>query len=302
MNKAILALLFSISLSPLFAQFHLSFSGGYCLPLASSFSSVNETEFQNTGFPQYYTVSQQITRTSYGQGGNIALALDWFSKNNFGCGLKLNALISSHYSYSANVNYLDGTSANFNFTDKPFSFQFAPHISIKHDFKTVSPILEIGLLAGITNVRQDYQAAYSTGNEVVSSINNHGSVMIGFYSSFGLAFKVAKVVRITLALNCSAGSYSPSQWDRTSFTVNGVDQMNNLPVSEKQGTYVKQLDLNTTQPTNQPHQDLKFSFPFSNVGINAGIAFVLIKNTKPAKEIKDENAKERIRKKWEDTY
>lgn len=302
MKKAIISLLFCVSIIPSFAQFQLSVSGGYCLPLASSFNSVNQTEYQNQGFPQYYTANQQITRTSYGQGGNIALALDWFSKSNIGCGLKLNAMISSHYSYSANVNYVDGTTANFNFTDKPFSFQFVPHISVKHDFKIVSPILEMGMLVAVTNVVDDYQAAYSTGDVVQSSINHHGSVMLGFYSSLGLAFKVSKAVRITLAVNCSAGSYSPSQWDRTSFVVNGMDQLSYLPVSEKQGTYVKQLDLTASQPANQPHQDLKFSVPFSNVGINAGIIFVLFKNEKLAKEIKDERIKGRQKKTWEDTY
>jgi hypothetical protein len=286
MKKTIITLLFSACISSsLFSQsFTIALTGGYCLPIASSFNSKSAIEFQNAGFPSFYTAQQNLAYTSYGQGGNIALSFDWFSKKNIGCGLKLNAMISSPYSYTAAVTYLNSNSANYSFTDKPFSFQFIPHISFKHDFKVVDPILEMGMLIGITNVKEDYQANYTSGDVVNSTINNHGNVLLGFYSSLGLAFKVSKTVRIMLTVNCSAGSYSPSQWDRTSFTVNGMDQMSYLSTSQKQGTFVKQLDLTAPQSSNQPHQQLKYSVPFSNVGINAGFSFLLGKKKDRVKD------------------
>ena len=299
MKKTIVTCLFFVSISAsLFAQpFMISIAGGFCAPIASSFNSTYETEFQNQGFPKYYTAYQSLKYTSYGQGGNFAFAFDWFSKYNIGCGINMNTLISSPYSYSAFVTYLNGGSATFDFTDHPSSFQFIPHIDFKHNFKIVSPILQMGMLIGITHVKQDYQADYSSGGVVTSSINLHGGALLGFYSSLGLAFKVSKVVRITLGVNCSVGSYSPSRWDRTSFEVNGSSQLSSLPISQTQGVYVTKLDLTAAQSSGEPSRNLKFAIPFSNVGFDAGIAFAF-----QNKAIEKHEKVRHVKEKWVDTY
>ena len=302
MKKVLFTLLFSTSISALFAQFNLSLTGGYCLPVASSFHAKSRAELQNQNFPNYYTTQESLSYTSFGQGGNIALSLDWFSKKNIGCGLKLNALISSPYTSTAAVSYLNGSSANFTYVEKPFSFQFIPHISFKHDFKKVSPILEMGMLIGITNIKEDYHAESTSGGVLQSTINNSGGALIGFYSSLGLAIRMSRTARFMVGLTCSAGSYSPTQWERKSYVVNGQDQMQYLSTSQKQGTYVKQLDLTASQPSGQPDQELKYSAAFSNIGINIGFSFVLAKKQKPTDEKSKQIQEERTRKLWQDTY
>lgn len=252
-------------------------TGGYCAPIASSFSSITAKEIEIQAAPYFYSDYRSLRSASYGQGGNVAFGFNWFSKKDFGCGLKLNALISSPFSYTTYVSYLSGNSATYNFKDKPFSFQFIPHLSFKHDFKVVSPVIEMGALIGITHVKEDYQATYSSGDVLQSSINNHGGALIGFYSSLGLSFKVSRVVRIMLSVNCSVGSYSPTDWERTSFVVNGVDQLIKLTPSQTYGVYVKELDPTASQSTGVPHRDLKYSVPFSNVGFNAGFSFNFVK-------------------------
>jgi hypothetical protein len=285
-----------------FAQsFALSVTGGYCLPLASSFQSQSQVEVQTANLPNYYTTQQNVVYKSFGQGGNIALSFDWFSKKNIGCGMKLNAMISSPYTSTASVSYLSAPySGNFTFTNKPFSFQFIPHINFKHDFKVVSPILEMGMLIGITNDIESYEAKYGTGDVAQSTINHHGNVMLGFYSSLGLSFRISGAVRFILAGTCTAASYSPSKWDRTSYVFDGQDRLSNLSVGDKQGVYVKQLDLTAPQPANQPHQSLKYSMPFSNFGINVGFSFVVSK--RPKTEAEKRLKEERTRKLWQDTY
>ena len=268
-------------------SFNIGISGGYDIPIASSFNYTKTVEFENQNFPHYYSTYHELANTSYGKGGNIAVTMDWYSAKNIGCGLKLNALISTPFSSSEDVFYLNGTKATFNFTDKPFSFQFVPHINFKHDFNKVSPYLEMGMLAGITHITQDYDAKNNTGSEIKSSINNKGNVLLGFYSSLGVAIKMSQVVHFTASVNCSAGSYSPAKWERTSFVVNGVDQLSSLRPSEKQGIYIKQLDLTATQSMYQPSQSLKYAVPFSNVGVNVGFLFVLgTKKTRTPEQIK----------------
>jgi hypothetical protein len=262
-------------------------AGGYCAPLASDTRSVDEIQFENSNFPRYYASYENLKSVSYGQGGNIAFYFDWFSKKNIGCGLKLNAMIGSPFSHTATVYYIDGTVGDYSFEDKGFSFQFIPHINFKHEFKRVTPILELGMLIGVTNIEQSYHASFSKGYQINSTVNDHGNALIGFYSSLGLAFKVSKVVRITLAMTCSAGSYSPSAWSRTSYVVNGQDQLAYLAVGQKEGEYVNELNLKATQSNNVPHQSLKYSAPFSNIGFNAGLAFEIARK-KSKEKIKEE--------------
>lgn len=119
--------LFVVFSSVLSAQsFNIGVSGGYDIPIASSFNYLNSVDYQNQAFPYYYSTYHSLTRTSYGKGGNIAVTMDWYSNKNIGCGLKINALISTPFKYSDNVNYLNGIDATYNFTDKPFSFSL-PH-------------------------------------------------------------------------------------------------------------------------------------------------------------------------------
>ena len=185
---------------------HIGLSGGYCIPLATDLQTLNAIQIENYGYPPFYTSYRAVTPKSSGQGGNIAIHVDWFSKHNIGFGLKLNALFSSPISYSYLVNYLNGAVVKYDYKDKPFSFQFMPHASFKHDFKVVSPVLEMGMLIGVTNVVQDYNAISNYGETSTSSMRLYGNVLLGFYSSLGLAFRVSPAVSIPLAVNCSAGS------------------------------------------------------------------------------------------------
>lgn len=297
-TSLLLLIAFSAMLSA--QSFNIGISGGYDVPIASSFNNVNLTEFETQNFPFYYSTYHKLVYTSYGKGGNIAVNLDWYSAKNIGCGLKLNALISTPFSYFDYVTYLNGTTATFNLTDKPFSFQFIPHINFKHDFNKVSPYLEMGMLVGITHITQDYDAQNSLGSEIKSSANNYGNVLLGFYSSLGVAIKISQVVRFTASVNCSAGSYSPAKWERTAFFVNGVDQLKNLNTSEKQGIYVKELDLSAPQSGYQPKQSLKYAVPFSNVGINVGFLFVIA--TKNALTTDQVKRREKIKKEINTNY
>lgn len=267
-----------VSVSSIHSQaVHIGVSGGYCLPLATDYGTVHAEQFEINYYPHYYTGYRKITPRSSGQGANLAMNIDWFSKSNIGLGLKLNALFSSPVAYSYRVEYLGGTIVNYDYTSKAFSFQFVPHASFKHDFKVVSPVLEMGMLIGLNKVNESYNAASASGGRQSSDMNINGNIMLGFYSSLGLAFRVSPVIRLSLAVNCTAGSYSPSKWERTSFFANGVNRLNDLSTFDREGIFVKELDQTSPQQSNEPRRELKYAMPFSNVGINAGIIFVLSK-------------------------
>jgi len=105
----------------------------------------------------------------------------------------------------------------------------------------------------------------------------------------GLSFNVSKVVKINLVVNCVAGSYSPAKWKRTSFTLDGKDQMKALNTSQKEGQYVKELNLTASQGANEPSSDLKYSAAFSTMGVTTGICFVIAKKQRKVTKTNEPN-------------
>jgi len=75
-----------------------------------------------------------------------------------------------------------------------------------------------------------------------------------------------------------ASSYSPTHWERTSYRVNGTEYLNQLATSDRYGNYVKEINSSTPQVSTSWRQSLKYSAPFSNVGLNVGFAFILARH------------------------
>lgn len=276
-------LLITLFCSKTFSQTTTTFdiSGGYCFPLAQSTEAVVLSQAQSTTPPHYYTTYASLKRMSYGQGGCLAVNLNWFSKKNIGFGVKLNLLFGSAFKHSTTLATATTGTEYYTFSDKSFSFQFIPHICFRHDFKKVSPVLEAGMIVGMVQINQNYTITSTFYNEQIQTkVRDYGGVMLGFYSSLGLCFNVSEVVKISLALNCIAGSYSPTKWERTSFFVDGFNKMDALSISQLKGEYVKELDLQASQSSQQPRQSLKYSAAMSNIGITAGICFKLNKRNK----------------------
>ena len=264
----------------------IDISGGYCLPIAQSTEALVNYRVQVSTPPHTYTTYAKLKRVSYAQGGCVALNFNWYSKKNIGFGLKLNAQIGSAFKNKTVLIAPSTGTEYYDFTDKAFSFQFIPHLCFKHDFKKVSPVLEAGMVVGLTEINHTYTATSSFYSETINSrVRDNGGVMLGFYSSLGVMFHVSKVVKINLAVNCIAASYSPTDWQRKSFHVNGIDRMNLLNTSQRQGQYVKELDLQASPNPGDPDKSLKYSAAMSSVGLTAGICFSIGRqNKKPVKK------------------
>ncbi|MES2621175.1 MAG: hypothetical protein V4615_10015 [Bacteroidota bacterium] len=256
----------------------LDVMGGYCFSIAPSTEATVKNVSQIAVYPYYATTYAQVKRMSYGKGGNLSFNFNWYSKKNIGFGFKGNILFGSSFKYSNYVTTISAGKETFDYTDNSFSVQLIPHLCFRHDYKVVGPVLEAGMIIGMAQIEHHYTATSSVySGTIKSTVREHGNALLGFYSSVGLSFNVSKVVKINLAVNCVAGSYSPSKWKRTSFTLDGKDQMMALNTSQKQGEYVKELDFTASQGTDVPSLDLKYSAAFSNVGVTTGVCFIITK-------------------------
>jgi hypothetical protein len=283
---AIVLLLISLSTQVIAQAVTIDLTGGYCAPIAPGTRAINRTVYEIPVAPYYFTSEATVKTVSFGKGGQVALGFNWYSKKNIGFGIKLNAMISSPFAYTTRVYYINSYVADYSFTDKPFCFQFIPHFSFRHEFKVVNPVIEAGMIIGIASIKQDYHATY-LGHNVYSSSRDFGGAMLGFYTSAGLSFNVSKVVKIMLAVTCTAGSYSPKKWEVTKYTYDGINQLPYMPASRKSGQYVDS-EVNPGPPSsNQPGKEVKYSAAFSNVGFSTGLSFVIGAKKKKSKKVKE---------------
>ncbi|HLP50259.1 MAG TPA: hypothetical protein VK154_05205, partial [Chitinophagales bacterium] len=156
--------------------------------------------------------------------------------------------------------------------------------------KVVSPVLEAGMIIGVAHIdRQATIKANYSQRIIQTTTRDFGGALIGFYSSVGMSFNVTPVFKINLAMNCTAGSYSPTRWNRTKFTVDGKDQLQALNTASREGTYVKELDFRATQSNSAPSKDIKYSAPFSSIGITVGLCFKFGKKPKKVQKGKQPN-------------
>ena len=85
MKRTLLFLLFISLSSFLFCQsVSIDFQAGYCLPIASSYHSIDAREIEVPTPPFYYSTYRSVRSASYGQGGNVAFGFNWFSKKDIG--------------------------------------------------------------------------------------------------------------------------------------------------------------------------------------------------------------------------
>lgn len=286
--KAIISCIFLFASSVAVAQTSVfSFAGGGDAPIARVYTTSSETQVQSFG-QGYTTVAQKVKPVSLGQGGNISLAYDWFSKKDIGFGIKLNAFFGAPFTLYGDQTSSSGDRIQYSVAERGFAGQLLPHFSVRHDFKKVCPVLEIGMMVGVNGVKENYEGYYNQSNEVTSTTWEKGGVSFGFYSSLGIWVRVSRVVRFSVAANCIVSSYSPTHWERTSFRVNGQDQLAQLSVYDTKGDYVAEVSNSTPQSSNTPRKSLKYSVPFSNVGFNVGFAFLFEKRKN---QITDEKSK-----------
>lgn len=285
--KTILFPLFFISATFIYGQSSVfSFAGGGDAPIARSYITSAETQVQQSG-QAYTTTAQSVKAVSLGQGGNLSLAYDWFSKKDIGFGVKLNAFFGAPFTAHGDQTTSSGDHIQYTIAQRGFSGQIIPHFSARHDFKKVCPVLEIGMVIGVNGIKETYEGYYNVSNKVTSTIWERGGATFGFYSSLGIWIKISRVVRFSLAANCIVSSYSPTHWERTSFLANGHDQLSQLAVSDIKGDYVTEINSSTPQSSSIPRKSLKYSVPFSSVGFNIGFAFIFQNRKNRISEDKD---------------
>lgn len=266
----------------------IDLTGGYNAPLAPTLRAEKVVEVENAGIPDYYVTYEKTKAVSYGQGGNIAFNFCWNSKKDIGFGVRLNALFSQSFSYALSVKNLDGTTTNVAYKQSPFSFQFIPYFSFKHEFKKVTPFVEAGLLIGAIQISNNIKLSNSNSNVHynVGQVDDGGAI-IGFHTRIGIMVNITPKFKFITAIESNVGSYSPTAWHLNKYEINGQNYLSQVNPTSQSGTFTNEYYANSSANPNPANSKAKYKVSFSGIGINVGFAFVVHAKEK-TKKVKEE--------------
>ncbi len=271
MKTTILLVLSVLYLSSFAQNFVLSVGGGGDAPIARVYTSAYQSQVSTSSGISY---TQRVKPVSLGQGGNVYVAFDWFSKKGFGAGVKVNGFFGAPFIFHSEEVY-NSNIVKYDVSQRGFSGQFIPHLNFKHDFDRITPVVELGMMIGINGIQETTDGYFNNTSHMHTVVWEKGGVSLGFYSSLGIWIRLSRTVRLSVSATCIAASYSPTHWERTLYNVDGRDMLSQVATSDRYGRYVTEMNNTTPQSPNSPRQSLKYAAPFSNAGLNIGFSFIL---------------------------
>jgi len=164
--------------------------------------------------------------------------------------------------------------------------QLVPAVLIQPDFElgSVSPYARVGVIIGlIPSIKDKYDVTYTTypGLDALTSTSNEvgtfkysGGVSFGGSAALGCDFDLSDMLAIYVEIYYDAMVYAPTKGKYTKLSIDGVDKLSDLTTYQKERKYVKDLS-GYVADKDSPHQELKNSYPFNNVGLNFGVKIKL---------------------------
>jgi len=262
----------------------------------------------------------QTVHGSYGKGGNFTLAVGYMINQYFGVEMGMSYLKSATFAsdqtreltlqltpgpppqYGALGKYMQA-----HIETNAFGLSLMPALIVKGAKPgwKVYPYGRLGIsmpvFGGLTHkisidVDTTFLASisddpYYLGKRVNVTLKTEGTVSIGVNGAIGIAYQPLPYLAVTAELNgqylsTRAKSAKITQWDtdgksriadrgvyRTEF--NFVDKLDN---------HSNNADYNPSYNPDKPKDDLRPSGPFSNLGFNIGLSFILSKQTLKKKE------------------
>lgn len=137
--------------------------------------------------------------------------------------------------------------------------------------------LAVGMMPSVMNIYKRTDGSTSGTKEMEEKFS--GGMGLGLSSAAGLGFGLSDKLHLFAELNYVSMSYRPEKSVVIKATDGGKDVLPDMTTSEKETEYVTEFDSDKykpsdSQPTVMPLTNA-LNFPFSSVGVNLGIRFML---------------------------
>ncbi|MBS1488284.1 MAG: hypothetical protein JST43_11915 [Bacteroidetes bacterium] len=269
MKKIITCIVFTLVLSPLFAQQSaIKFQVGYGLPLGGS--TLGTSTSQGSGNNPSYT--QTIQRGSFGSGTQIEIGYVHSVSGLLSVQMDASYLFGKEYNTSSDHYTYQGSDYGQSVSSRANVFLLSPQLRAKLGEGKLSPYLSAGPVVSFGKM-------YETGsfNNYDSNPYNYektysGSAAIGAKTTVGVEMTQGKfgfygqVTMINL-------SYAPTKGVYTKYVDQYGDRLANMTTAQKETSFVTSYDANAPQDPNQPSKALKQYNPLGSISLSFGVMY-----------------------------
>jgi hypothetical protein len=245
-------------------KMYVSIGGGYGLTSAPNSGYAGTTTTSSN--PTMHEISN--SSGSFGRGIQFGGTFGYMFTQNMSAELNVGYLLGSKITHTE-------TSSRGLFDEEKVSgnmLRLAPSIKLSVGKKNIQPYLRFGLVIGlipkITSV-YTYTNVISPYTEE-DQITYSGGTSIGFSAGLGANYKLNDRIGVFVEFSLISQAWAPTKSVMTKATVNGVDQLPLMTISQKEKEFVNSYEQGIYDP-NVPTKSLKTYMPFSSIGINAGV-------------------------------
>jgi hypothetical protein len=263
LQKPLFSLLFIlIFYASAFSQgFYVKTGGGYALGInKQNLPNIANAFVDENG----YTYNQFWL--ALGQGIVPEMEIGYMFTDKLGFALNASYLFGSEnvatLEYDQSENYVHQTFYSEMLFLSP-NFVFEP---MQSDF---SPYLKFGVVIGTGKFYKAIEMLMSDEKTELQQVYS-GGYPFGFNTAFGVNANLSDVVSIYAEASALLLSWAPEQSKLTSWTVNGDDQLADLPTYNTETEYVESLSLSSGNP-NEPSQSLKSYYGFDSLSLRLGV-------------------------------
>ncbi len=192
-------------------------------------------------------------------------------QNNLGSTLE-----SVYYSEERNsANQLIETRDYETRTINSSSFRFAPGFRFMAGEGKTRGFVKVAPQVIVAKVSGTYE--FDSDKRNIQSADEYSrSVSFGFLAGLGFESNISERIIFVSSINGNLGYYSPSEWNLVKYEYNGEDVLPQIPLSEKQTYYSKELDVNPNgQSSITASREFKTRMDYSSVSLNIGLRFLL---------------------------
>jgi hypothetical protein len=237
-----------------------------------NFNSAPLTSINSTSNGSSSTTYDRVD-ISLGKGVNLDAAFGYMFNKHFGTELAVSYLIGGTTTLTNNTTSSKSTT---NFSSS--MLRFMPSIIMSTEFGKIYPYAKFGLIlgSGAYTITEDEKST-SSGSTNFTSTKYDGGFAFGYFSGFGVSYKINDKISLLSEISIVSLSYAPSKGEVTESKSNGVDMLPNMTIRDKQTEYSDNytVDNNSSSNTSVARKSIKQSLPFSSIGFSLGVRYTL---------------------------
>ncbi len=263
------------------SKFYVNVNGGYSIPFLAQPYGQSLNWYSQTINP---TIEGETFYSKLGSGWNAG-AFAGYTLNNF-----ISVELGYMYQQSpvGNHNRINNIENGFTTYLRTSTLQskvhhIMPALRLFKTYKSGQTFLRIAPMFGISRlygqtVEQNFNPLTQIKKTTESSVEFSGGMAYGMFLSAGYEHNFGDKFGLSIELFTNMQRYTPSKSNLNQYTVDGVDMLPNMTVSQKQREFVKKLPENYSDysNSNEPSKSLisnQNSFTFSSIGIKLGFSY-----------------------------